>query len=601
MTALLITVPYYPLWMSAGGALFVAALPILFGARLSLPVLVALGAFFGNHPGGRGLEFYDLALIFSLLHRIPDLITRLRSEERTEQSYLLLLLGLSTAISYCGAFYLLEAFEGYKLSPFHFLSAREWLPHYSLKVAAANLVCAALCMDWLQSIKSRAFSDTNAAVLLLIALLVPTTVGILEILSPQITLYLDNYHVWLDGYVDRTPPHQVFANSIPFPNEYAPNSLFWNRSWFALYLISCLPIAGIAIQCCGSRFPKSRRALGSLGLLLLTTLAFQFFCIGARAGFLAYSVFLVLLFLLLAKRKPGRFLPWTVVCLTAAFLLLLPFLSYTTIGDSLLGERAELYQSGIALFLQFPIAGSGVESFGFWNDLLLRGMSYQRTFASTHNFLIQVGAGMGILGIALVSYFLYRTFRFSIDRMAGSAATGKIAPALFIAGAIAFLIYGGFQEIWYLRGVQLNWWLMITAPGIIWKESRSPEIIQSIAKSMLRRRIAGVSLVFVMLFLASVSMYRGFTLGHRYDLFENTGHLQLLPGSTDIGYALLEGDGSFLRMNAGTIEITRFNCSEADPSLTGQSDPRKICRYEKLAPSEVAQESPPDIHLEMER
>lgn len=600
-----ITAPFYPIWMAAGGAIFATLLPLLSRGN-TLPVLLALGSFFGNHPGGRGLEFFDLALLSALLFRLPDLKSQLQTRVGSLYGRFILLLVFSTAFSYLGAYYLLESFEGYRILPYHFLSARDWLPHYSFKVAATNVICAVLVIEWALAAREGKTSTHFGASFLLLALLIPATVGILELLPP-VALSLDRYHIWLDGYVDRTAPHQFLF--LPALFEHSPNSLFWNRSWFALYLISVLPAAGIALQFLPGPARLPGRKLGvPLFLCLGTLMGFLFLSIGARAGILSFLVFLAVLLLLLAIPRHRKILAWTMVIAMTVLLLATPLIAFWSPGQSLLEERAELYRSGIQIFLQSPVFGTGVESFGFYNDLILRGAGYQRVYSSTHNFLLQLGGGMGLAGVSMMALFLFFAFRSSIQGMSNPQTAGSLAPIVYFAGALAFLFYGNFQELWYLRGIQLNWWLMVFG-SIIWHSSQKGQcesendagrLRQNRASSTFARIfprtgkavIAGGALLFL---CCAFSIYRGISLGDRWSLFENVGHLQPIPESTESGYALLQGDGSYLKKENGSLVPVEFECRESDPPLSGPPDPRRICRYESVAPENVAQELPPGL------
>lgn len=599
------TAPFYPLWMAASGAAFASLMPLMLGRNV-LPGLIMLGAFFGNHPGGRGLEFYDLALLSALLYRFPGLIHGLQSNHGSRYARLLILLLVSTVLSFVGAYYLLESFEGYKILPYHFLSARDWLPHYSIKVAAANIICATLVIDWALAVREDLSSTRIGAVLILMALFLPAIFGLLEFF-PWVAKSLDRYHIWLDGYVDRTPPHRLFF--LPPLFDQSPNSLFWNRSWFALYLISCLPAAGIALQF----LPDRLRQIGGgkkTALLCGTAafLGFLFLSIGARAGILSYGIFLIVLLVLLAAKGHRRALTWTILTGTILSIIAIPLLAYLPLGQDFLSERAELYRSGLQVFIQSPVLGSGVESFGFYNDLFLRAAGFQRIYSSTHNFLLQLLGGMGLAGLLVIGLFLFGAFRASVEAIVKAPAYESFAPILFFAGAIAFLIYGNFQELWYLRGIQLNWWFMVFGP-IVWggsvpagvqdhKKRKSlneeypslPELVFATRK----RAVLSVFSTLLVLALSTFSFYRGLTLEDRWSLFENVGHLQRIPDSQNTGYALLRGDGSFLTRENGSMIQREFQCEE-NPGLSGPPDPRRICRYEPVDLENSAQEIPPGL------
>ncbi|MCB1306461.1 MAG: hypothetical protein KDK37_19360, partial [Leptospiraceae bacterium] len=131
--------PFYPSTYFYGFFLIL----LLFGAISFLrPVIagslmIAGGSLFGNHPGGRFLELFDLALLLCLAGLLRPVPPKMRHREANDtakhtagtghsaigvRAVDLILPGvlLITILSYSGAFYLLEAFEGYKFWPFHF-------------------------------------------------------------------------------------------------------------------------------------------------------------------------------------------------------------------------------------------------------------------------------------------------------------------------------------------------------------------------------------------------------------------------------------------------------------------------------------------------
>ncbi|MCB1166993.1 MAG: hypothetical protein KDK33_12605 [Leptospiraceae bacterium] len=123
-------------------------------------------------------------------------------------------------------------------------------------------------------------------------------------------------------------------------------------------------------------------------------------------------------------------------------------------GQNILEERAELHRSGLEIFLQFPVFGGGVESFGFYNDLILRGAGYQRIYSSTHNFLLQLGGGMGLTGILTIAFCRSVPFAMQRKRWIGRNRANRWPPSFIFQGlrpfcfmvasrhSAEFLVYG---------------------------------------------------------------------------------------------------------------------------------------------------------------
>ncbi|MBI38534.1 MAG: hypothetical protein CMF59_02970 [Leptospiraceae bacterium] len=566
---------YYPPLITIIGSIFCASLPAIAGVRLTLPILIALGPFFGNHPGGRFLEFYDLAILSAAVSQFPFLI-----QFRQQGNGIRTLAHLSIVImaSYLAAFYLLESFEGYKKGLYHFLSAPDWLPHYSIKVAIANGLCALLSTIWVLQIRRSGGGKIGASFLIL-AFIFPATVGILESIVPGFATLLDHYHIWMDGYVDRSQFRSQYTTLLAPAIDTPPNSLFWNRSWFSSHLVSTLPIIGLGLY--RARIQYLPRHAIAFGLVLI----YLAIVIEARAGVLSVMIFLLVLSGASVKRFRSTYIFWGSITALLMATMLIPFLSFLDLGPKVLGARSELYQSGLQIWKSFPLTGAGVESFGFWNDMLLRGDGFQRRLSSSHNFLVQLLSGMGLLGL-IYFLFLFKVMFSSLFlalRQGDQQSSG--VAAWMLAGWFALISLGSFQELWYLRGVQLSWWLCLLAPGLLWpRENAAPPRFDSWASEP---RLARFALVSITLVVVATSVYMGLTISERFLIFENVGHLERVrkdesTQSTAYRYPLLAGEGAFWIREAGKLRKVSFECKESVPSLTGAPDHRKICRYEPV-------------------
>ncbi|MCB1166995.1 MAG: O-antigen ligase family protein, partial [Leptospiraceae bacterium] len=331
------------------------------------------------------------------------------------------------------------------------------------------------------------------------------------------------------------------------------------------------------------RPPLLRRTLAAVSACLLLYCSLV---TGARAGLVASLVFLGLLVIGLSAILRKSSAPmWSSIFL-GLLVLSIPFLCYFPSMRPLLGQRAELYESGFKVWLLSPIFGGGVESFGFWNDTVLRSLGFQRTYGSTHNFMLQVLSGMGIAGFLFMTYLVVRTMRICHHWLARGE---RLAPALIWAGLGAILAYGAFQEWWYLRGVQLNFWLAIFAPGILSERMLRSERNAKANRGKARGYILGGVAIVVIVIAGAVSFWNSKNLKERYRIFENVGHLE----RTDQGlrYPLLRGDGQFVLKGPDGQETIPFQCS-MPKVITGMHDPRLICRYESIKPEEAVEKLP---------
>lgn len=575
--------------------LFAVALMTYRGIWPGLILLAATGPFFGNHPGGRFVEVYNLALL-----QTPFwiLLSNLRKSANVKSGrdigtlvfWVTLLLSI---LSFSGAYFLIESFEGYKTQPFHFLSSRDWLPHYSVLI---GLLGCAMCYSVGRGYSDLELSGNSMRKLvasgLLIGPVIVLSVALLEIWIPGVANTLDKMHIRIAGYVERSNSHfQVLSWLSPVLDS-SPNSLFWNRSWLSIYLVSCLPLAGISVAIHRGNRTTPVHKLRLPLVLLFGVFVYVQLVIGARAGLLSTAMFIFAFWITGLKARRSRTLLNCFAFSVIAFAVLVPILSLFDLPGNVLGLRAELFKSGLRMIYILPIFGGGAESFGFWNDLLLRAQGFQRTYSSTHNSLLQIGVGYGIIGILAILGLYLVVFKNLIEFIVRRFTNGDapLPERIILAGMAAIIVYGCFQEWWYIRVVQLNWWLAVLGSVILY--NRTPSFTNDSANRphlLSPGRIVAIAISVIC--LAATQFWIGYTLRHRHQLFENVGHLEPIvqdeSNQGDFRYPLLAGDGSYLIRDGSAIVEEHFECEPPGESLTGPPDPRIVCRYAPVRSSNV--------------
>jgi O-antigen ligase len=156
----------------------------------------------------------------------------------------------------------------------------------------------------------------------------------------------------------------------------------------------------------------------------------------SRGGFVGLAVMMLILGVQLARRKPAAVGAGVVV-----LLLVLPFApsSYwermASITDSSRDAHGSREARRILLgeawqtFLTFPLHGVGAQQFANYNP-----PGRIETWRETHNVVLQVAAELGILGLAVFGYLLWRAFTAGrVTRQLLRKGAGTSPPAWQVA------------------------------------------------------------------------------------------------------------------------------------------------------------------------
>lgn len=186
----------------------------------------------------------------------------------------------------------------------------------------------------------------------------------------------------------------------------AIGGMFKNPNDMALNMVSVLPLCVlVAIR---AKHTISRLLCLFAGLMIVGAIIVS----QSRGGFVGLAVMVLILGVQLARRKPAAVGAGVVV-----LLLVLPFApsSYwermASITDSSKDAHGSREARRILLgeawqtFLTFPLHGVGAQQFANYNP-----PGRVETWRETHNVVLQVAAELGILGVAVFGYLLWRAF-----------------------------------------------------------------------------------------------------------------------------------------------------------------------------------------------
>ncbi|UPY77133.1 ligase [Leptospira weilii] len=448
--------------------------------------LAASGVFFGNHPGGRFLELQDCLWIFWCIRGIVE--NYFRGNKIFTDTFwkhpigiLLLLFFGAGALSLIANPDLFLDFRFYQKGWFWFLHSTELEPAYPIKLLFLGILFLFGLLarkNWLGGVP--AFSSTNPvyrvfALGIVAGMIVSIAVGWLEYFSPTVKSILNFYHYWLDGYKLFALSHSLIPSLKRFLPKFGIQSLFWNRSWFSIYLISCLPFLfywafarsenskiGILEKLQILKNGEFSLRLGKWLLLsaVLLVLGVTFFWIGARGGMFSFLTFCVLSvfilpFFLVKNRNTSRTFAAVLASHFVVGGVLFPLSVIWMRAGSVDPERFSHFLAGFTLGIGKPLLGGGFESYGWYNECCLNLEGRSSLYHTTHNQFLQIFSGLGITGsvfYSLLWFFLfYELLKF------GKRDRSILVSSVFFSSVAAVFVYSFFQEWFYLRAVYFQW------------------------------------------------------------------------------------------------------------------------------------------------
>ena len=179
-----------------------------------------------------------------------------------------------------------------------------------------------------------------------------------------------------------------------------------NPNDLALNMVVFLPFAAFfAMEATSTikRLIAAACAAGMLGAVVAS---------GSRGGFLGLALMLLVLTVLAARKRPGFVIVGVLVALCA--LPLVPANYWRRIAsitdeskddvESSQARRRLIGESADA-FMTYPLTGVGAGMFKNWNP-----PARQQTWQETHNVWLQVGAELGVFGLAAFLFLVVRAF-----------------------------------------------------------------------------------------------------------------------------------------------------------------------------------------------
>ncbi|RHX90004.1 O-antigen ligase family protein [Leptospira stimsonii] len=516
----------------------------LFSPLVATAILASSSLFFGNHPGGRFLELQDCLWIFWSVRGIIELKLLGRSVfsmEFWKRPIGILLFGffLSGILSLLSNPELVFDLRFYQKGWFWFLHSTELEPWYPIKLLGIGILFWIGWngrKEWLEKTKGRDRLLEFFAFGVMIGLLIAVLFGWLEFFFPFVKSKLDEYHLWLDGYKLVALPHSYFIWMKEIQAPFAIQSLYWNRSWFAVSLLSGLPFVFYLLFRITEKKelenPENKsypskvhiRLLLSFGILILLGLTFVW--IGARGGMFSFALlwicagFYFLFFKLVPNETVQKaIVRFGIIALIICGILFPILVIYTKLGleDP---ERLSHFQAGWKLFLNKPLFGGGFESYGWYNECCLNQTGKGSPYHTTHNQWIQIFSGLGVFGgilFALLWGFLLDSIAFS--KMEKGESIGE--RAVYFGSVVAIFVYSFFQEWFYLRAVYLQW----IALFVFFGKNESAFVLNFISRifkkeNILRFTIVVLLLLGISIFFFPTKMFRSgiyFPPGQRKD------------------------------------------------------------------------------------
>jgi len=251
------------------------------------------------------------------------------------------------------------------------------------------------------------------------------------------------------------------------PDTYSPDRFFstlGNPNFLAAYLVESIPVLFILFFVMKDNLKK----LVILGVLLASIAVL--FLTKSRAGFLSFlvTIFLIAVYSFIDSRKKENRLfkdnvPWFIAF--GALIVITMFIPVVQDAFKMLWERSKslltfkgvimtprlyIWKSALAMFRDFPVLGTGIDTFQvifpYYRFPIYWQLEWNGTPEKTHNVFLQVLATQGIAGFSFYMLLVFSFFKksFNIIFREKQIIRRYITFGIFMA-VIAYFIQGMFN------------------------------------------------------------------------------------------------------------------------------------------------------------
>ena len=448
--------------LTIGLALLIALLVLGFVRPYATALLVLLVIpLFGNHPGGRLMELVNLPLAASaaglalLAHRHGRRVPR--GPIWTAATLYAASALVAVVPSVAGMLVQAAVLNHWPTALVEGLTAPADNPLYSLSSLAGVTLCVAWSAACHWSAPPSGFYRAAIRVLVY-PFFVVVGLGIL------------NHFGFIDlvsSYLLRIDPRR--------PDVSGFQSIFWNPGWFAWYFVMAF---AIAVGFLWSAPPRERYLVTAW---LVASYAFSFLN-PQRGGLIALHGCLAAAGWVLVRTSGQRRLARRGIAIASVAILAAVFAAYAfeliprALGSSLYrlvespaevvtsdSIRLKLWTVALQMWREAPLFGIGEGSFGWrFEEYAPPGTAlYTIVHGDAHSTWLQILATRGLFGVVALIGLLW-----AIGRVLRIAWTGpRPGQGLQIGAALslfAFLVYSTVQGMFYLQGIQILFWFLVT-------------------------------------------------------------------------------------------------------------------------------------------
>lgn len=439
----------------------------LFAIGIASPAAIATVAlllvpFVGNHPGGRLVELINLPLAASAAGLVIGAMRRRLEPPRG-------LLWLAAGLYVCSALVAIvptipamwmraAQLNSWPTALADALSAPEDHPLYSLSSALG----VTLAVAWAAALAWFRPPSLRMIVRFLIYLFfIVVALGVLDYFG-VISL--------VRSYMLRIDPRKPDVNGL--------QSLFWNPGWFAWYFVTLFALALGFLW--SARSPERM----VVGVLLAIAYAFSFVN-PQRGGLLAIHVCLCAAGWLALRRSAnwrpaiGRAAAIAIVVTAVAGAYafgLIPrtldssvFRLLENPADAMLSNsvRIRLWNAALEMWRAAPLFGIGEGAFAWRFDEYVPSDSpvYSTLHGDAHSTWLQILATRGAFGMLAFAALTWAVGRALVRALKNGPADRGLVIGVSLS-LLGFLVYSFVQGMFYIQGIQILFWFLISAAAL---------------------------------------------------------------------------------------------------------------------------------------